>query len=116
MADTPASSTLVGTAAEGFAGRAGVRAPVLTEDFRGSGETPEYAAVVVGQYGKGRIVAIGPHPLGGGVGIGDRRVGVSGELLDTNRLFVNSLLYAAGLAGREEEPKPTQPSNTADAE
>lgn len=59
-------------------------------------------AILVGMQGNGRVVLFGGHPLGGPVGMGDKRVRITGEDLGTNRLFVNALLYAAGIVGEDE--------------
>ena len=55
------------------------------------------AAIVTGQCGKGRVVAFGAHPLGGYVSRRGTRAFWTGKLLETERMLVNALLYAAGL-------------------
>lgn len=51
-------------------------------------------AIIVGEYGKGRIVVFGPHPRGGTVSSKGTRAHWTGTLLDTERMLVNALLYA----------------------
>lgn len=58
-------------------------------------QTP--AAILTGTSGKGRVVAFGPHPLGGQISNKGTRANWSGSLLETDYLMVNALLYAAGI-------------------
>jgi len=62
-------------------------------------DRPTPAAIVAGRYGKGRVVLFGPHPLGGQVSRKGIKAFFSGKDLETERLLVNAMLYAAGLLG-----------------
>ncbi len=53
------------------------------------------AAIVTGTFGSGRVVAFGPHPMGGKVSAKGVRAYWSGDLLETERMLVNALLYAS---------------------
>jgi len=55
------------------------------------------AAILTGECGKGRVVVFGTHPLGGKVSAVGKKVFFTGRDLETNRMLVNALLYAAGL-------------------
>lgn len=55
------------------------------------------AAIITGKCGKGRVVLFGPHPMGGKVSRKGIRAYFSGKDLETERMMVNALLYAAGL-------------------
>lgn len=53
------------------------------------------AAIVAGQHGKGRVVAFGPHPAGGGVHFQSKGTNFSGDELGSDQLLINALLWAA---------------------
>ena len=53
------------------------------------------AAIVTGAFGSGRVVAFGPHPMGGKVSAKGVRAHWGGALLETERMLVNALLYAS---------------------
>jgi hypothetical protein len=59
------------------------------------------AAIVAGQNGKGRVVAFGPHPMGGEVEHNTQGAKFSGHDLGTDDLLVNALLWAAKVTGTE---------------
>lgn len=72
------------------------------------GERDQRGAILVGERGKGRVVLFGSHPLGGTIGkvahvyAKDNQVARYGpEEQGTVDIFVNSLLYAAGLINEE---------------
>ena len=65
----------------------------------------EPAAIVTGRCGKGRVVLFGTHPLGEKVSYKGTRAWFDGKLLETDRMFVNALLYAAGVVDREGKPQ-----------
>jgi len=60
------------------------------------------AAIVAGQRGKGRVVAFGPHPAGGGVHFQSKGTNFSGNELGSDQLLINALLWAAKVLEPEE--------------
>ncbi|MCA1810212.1 MAG: hypothetical protein LC725_12320 [Lentisphaerae bacterium] len=58
-------------------------------------------AIVVGRQGEGRLVLFGPHPLGGGIGAAGKSISLTSGDLGTDRMFVNALLFAAGIINEE---------------
>ncbi len=72
------------------------------------GEPEERGAILVGERGEGRVVLFGSHPLGGSIGkvayvyaIDNQVARYGAEEQGTVDMFVNSLLYAAGLIHEE---------------
>ena len=59
------------------------------------------AAILTGELGKGKVVLFGTHPLGEKVSYKGTRAFFSGKLMETETMFINALLYAAGLVDRE---------------
>jgi hypothetical protein len=57
------------------------------------------AAIVAGDNGKGRAVAFGPHPTGGGVEFEGKGAKFEGDQLGTEKLLINALLWAAKITG-----------------
>lgn len=60
------------------------------------------AAIVAGAHEKGRAVAFGPHPTGGGVAFEGNGTKFSGSELGTDPLLVNALLWAARLTAEPQ--------------
>jgi len=62
----------------------------------------EPAAILTGKCGKGTVVLFGTHPLGESVSYKGTKAYFSGKLLETDVMFVNALLYAAGIVAEPE--------------
>ena len=68
----------------------------------------EPAAILTANCGKGNVVLFGTHPLGEKVSYKGTRAWFDGKLLETEKMFINALLYAARLVDRDGtvlEPK-----------
>lgn len=63
--------------------------------------TGKPAAILTGKCGKGNVVLFGTHPLGEKVSYKGTRAWFSGKLMETEKMFINALLYAAKLVDRE---------------
>jgi Concanavalin A-like lectin/glucanases superfamily len=70
--------------------------------------TGEPAAILSGKCGKGTVVLFGTHPRGEKVSYKGARAYFSGKLMETQKMFTNSLLYAAGLV--DSQGRPTEAS------
>jgi hypothetical protein len=57
----------------------------------------EPAAILTGKHGKGNVVLFGTHPTGDKVSYKGTRAWFSGKLMGTEKMFINALLYAAGI-------------------
>ena len=63
--------------------------------------TGKPAAILTGKCGKGNVVLFGTHPLGEKVSYKGTRAWFTGRLMETERMFVNALLYASNLVDRQ---------------
>jgi len=63
--------------------------------------TGKPAAILTGKCGKGNVVLFGTHPLGEKVSYKGTRAWFTGRLMETEKMFVNALLYASNLVDRE---------------
>ena len=67
----------------------------------------EPAAILTGRRGKGNVVLFGTHPTGDKVSYKGSRAWFSGKLMGTEKMFINALLYAAGIVDGKGVSKET---------
>ena len=68
-------------------------------------QKPIPSAIITGTCGKGRVVVFGGHPLGGQVKYRRKGFYYTGKFLETDRMLVNALLYAAKITENKQGAK-----------